>query len=370
MSVRRARAARWRRAAAGLAVALGAALGCAPHVDARFAGASARADALYVAGRYREAADAWLAASCTARSGHDEDEAVYRAAESYVKAGERRYAGTLLARLAAGKGERAARAAFDRALVLAETDPEQAQSLRLQALEQHPESGVAAQALREYLAHVEEQAGEGAALSRCETLRTRFAATELDEAASYECAVRRERHGDVALALCGYLTTAQRHPYPHGALWDDALAGAARCEERLGNPRAAIGTLERMLAEREHAAFFGSYERRRYAEARFHVAELYRDALGDPERAAREFRRVYDEHPTSLLIDDALFEEALIETRSGASERACATLRLLVNHEPASHYAGCTRLLCASAEAPQRSCSDDVKAKIERDASR
>ena len=353
-----------------MTLALGAALGCAPHVDARFAGAAARADALYVAGRYRQSADAWLAASCTAKTGYDEDEAVYRAAESFVKAGEPGPAESLLVRLATGKGERAARAGFDRALLIAETEPERAQTLRLQALEQHPESGVAAQALREYLAYVEEHAGEVAALSRCETLRAQFAATELDEAASYQCAARHERHGDEALALRAYLTTAERHPYPHGALWDDALAGAARCEERLGDARAAIGTLERMLARREHAALFGSYERSRYAEARFHIAELYRDALGDPERAAHEFRRVYDEHPTSLLLDDALFEEALIEARSGKAERACATVRLLVSHEPASHYAGCTRLLCASAAAPKRSCADELKAKIDGDAGR
>jgi TolA-binding protein len=125
-----------------------------------------------------------------------------------------------------------------------------------------------------------------------------------------------------------------------------------------------------MLAEREHAAFFGSYERQRYAEARFRIAELYRDALGEPERAAREFRRVHDEHPTSLLVDDALFKEALIEAGSSAPERACATLRLLVEHEPSSRYAGCTRLLCASASPPERSCPDEVKAKLERSRSR
>jgi hypothetical protein len=370
VSVRRARAAGWRRAGAALAVTLGTALGCAPHVDARFAGAAARADALYVAGRYREAADAWLAASCTAKTGYDEDEAIYRAASSFAKAHDTSRADALLARLARGKGERAARASFDRALLVAETEPERAQALRLEGLAQHPESGVAAQALREYLAYVEEHTDEATALSRCAALQAQFAETELDEAVSYECASRHERRGEDALALRGYLATAARHPYPHGALWDDALAGAARCEEQLGDPRAAVGTLERMLEKREHAVFFGSYERRRYVEARFHIAELYRDALGDPERAAREFRRVYDDHRTSLLVDDALFEEALIEAHSAKNERACATLRLLAKHEPESRYAGCARLLCASAEASKRSCPDEVKARIDRDPSR
>jgi TolA-binding protein len=339
-------------------------LGCAPHVDAQYAHAASRADALYVSGRYLESADAWLSASCTALTQSDQDEAVYRAATSFAKAGDTKRAEALFARLAQGNGSRAARASFDRARLVGESDPERGEALRLEALRRHPESGVAPQALRDYLAGIEQREGEAAALARCEALSTELATTELDEATSYECARRHEQRGDDAAALRGYLATAERHPYPHGALWDDALAGAARIKERLGDPRAAVALLERLLAQREHSAFFGSYERQRYVEARFHIAELYRDALGDPGRATQEFRRVFDEHPTSLLADDALFEEARLEARAGEASRACKTLEILRKHAPESRFVGCSSLLCASAPPANRACPDELSAKL------
>ena len=55
-----------------------------------------------------------------------------------------------------------------------------------------------------------------------------------------------------------YLETARRHPYPEGALWDDALFRAALCEEKVGRPRQAIAVLESMLTEREEAHLSGS----------------------------------------------------------------------------------------------------------------
>jgi TolA-binding protein len=90
----------------------------------------------------------------------------------------------------------------------------------------------------------------------------------------------------------------------------------------------------------------GSYERARYAEARFRLAELYRDALGDPARARREFRRVFDDHPTSLLGDDALFQEALMARSAGDVSGTCAPLRILKAKLPASRFAACASELC------------------------
>jgi hypothetical protein len=338
-----------------------AATACAPRVDARFAGHARKADELYVHGRYREAAEAWLAASRATRETHDRDEAVYRAAKSYERAGSRAAAEALLADLARGRGDRAGRAAFDRAKLASERDAALGEQLGLEALRAHPESGVAPHAVRTLLAGVEAREGEAGALARCEALHRELGTTELDETLGYECASRRERRDDLEGARAGYLATAARHPYPHGALWDDALAGAARCEQRLGRPREAVVILERLLAEREHSVGVGSYERSRYAEARFHVAELYRDELGDPVRARGEFHRVASEHGTSLLVDDALFEAALLEARAGDTGTACTTLRSLSERDPKSRFVGCGRLVCPSAPASQRDCPEATK---------
>jgi tetratricopeptide (TPR) repeat protein len=350
-----------------LAVAAGGTLdGCAPKVDARFARGAELAETLETGGRYREAANAWLDVSRTAHSRHDRDEALYRAAGAYERASELARSEALLVTLERGRGERAARAAFDRARLVSTGDPGRGQALRLAALRAHPDSGVAPQALRRYLEDVEAEAGAPAALERCTALAKELAATELDEAVRYDCAARSELSGDLATARAGYLATAERHPYPHGALWDDSLAGAARCEERLGRPAAAVALLERMLAEREHSIGIGSYERPRYAEARFHIAELYRDRLGDPSRARQEFRRVLDDHSASLLCDDALFEEARLAARAGDGPAACDAVRLLASRFPESRFVGCSGLVCAGSPEGKRPCPEVVQTSFAR----
>jgi len=337
-------------------IVLGLAGACAPHVDPRFAREAEAASALYVSGRYRDAADRWLVAARRASSPVDRDEARYRAALSFVHAGDTARADALLAELGAGRGERAARASFDRARLTARSDPERGDTLRLAAVRKHPSSGLAAEAAREHLAFVEERQGAGPAVAACRALHAELGTTELAEALSYECARRTEAAGDLPRARDAYLATAAQHPYPEGAYWDDALTGAARCEERLGRPARAVELLERLLAERERSVAVGSYERSRYAQARFHIAELYRDALGDPARARREFRRVFDEHQTSLLRDDALFNEASLAQREGDAKAACEAVRLLQHDLPDSRYVGCGPLLCATAAAAARPC--------------
>src|SRR5262249_22100862 len=156
----------------------------------------------------------------------------------------------------------------------------------------------------------------GAALGECTRLAAELEKSELDETLRYERGRLLERQGSLLEARDAYLDGAARHPYPQGVLWDDALVPAASCEERLGRPLAAIALLERMLAERESSWKIASYDRAHYAEARFHVAEIFRDRLHDPERARSEFRRVYSEHTTSRLRDDALWQEALLARES------------------------------------------------------
>jgi len=249
---------RARAVATAVLSTLAALAGCGPKVDPAFAREAERAGALYVSGRYHDAGTRWLEAARVAGSPVDRDEATYRAASSFARAGETARADALLTTLAAGKGERAARAAFDRARLAGAADPARGQALRLEALRRHPDSGVAEQAARQYLAGVELEASAAQALAGCRTLSAELSRTELDESLAYECARREEESGETARARDDYLRTAERHPYPQGAYWDDALTGAARCEERLGHPARAVELLERLLAEREPSHGVGS----------------------------------------------------------------------------------------------------------------
>jgi tetratricopeptide (TPR) repeat protein len=339
------------------------ALGCGPSQDARFAAAEARADAAVHAGRHAEAARRWLDAARVAESVRDRDEALYRAASSYERAGEVDDALGLYERLARGRGERAARASFDRAWLVLPRDPARGEALLVSAVRSHPSSGLAPRALREHLARREAEDGAAAAVEACTRLLVELDATELDETLRYERARLLERTGALDRARDAYLDTATRHPYPQGALWDDALARAASCEERLGHALSAVELLGRMLREREASTGLASYDRARYAEARFRIAEIFRDHLSDPARARREFRRVYDEHPKSLLRDDALWQEALLARSMGDAVGACGALTLLVQSEPDSRYAACARRICPSAPAgASRPCHVEIPA--------
>jgi hypothetical protein len=122
-----------------------------------------------------------------------------------------------------------------------------------------------------------------------------------------------------------------------------------------------------MLREVEPALLQGSYTRPRYAEAQYRIAEIYRDDLAQPERARREFRRVFDEYPTSLLRDDALWQEALIGRATGDSNASCDPLTKLVTQLPDSRYAPCAVLLCASVPraTPERSCRGYIRRTLE-----
>ena len=338
------------------------AIGCGPSQDARFVAADARANAMAREGRHTEAAERWLEAARVAESTVDREEAEYRAASSYERADRAREALALYERLERGNGARAARASYDRARLVRKQDPARGDALLVAAIRRHPGSGLAPRALREHLGRREAEAGPAAAVSACTELLAGLEGSELDETLRYERARLWERAGSLEAARDAFLDTATRHPYPQGALWDDALARAADLEERLGRPLGAIGILERMLAEREPSTGLGSYERARYAEARFRIAEIHRDRLGDPLRARREFRRVYEEHSTSLLRDDALWQEALVSVRSADPEAACEPLLLLVNDLSESRYAACAPKLCPRVKAPAkaRACHIDT----------
>src|SRR5262249_36286742 len=121
--------------------------------------------------------------------------------------------------------------------------------------------------------------------------------------------------------------------------------------------------LRTLLGSHESSDLVGSYERPRYPEAQFKIAELYRDGLHDHAAARREFQRLYEEHPKSTLRDDALWSQARLAATEGDRSAACRIVAKLVRELPESRYAPCGRVLCDSAPpVPKnsRGCADYI----------
>jgi tetratricopeptide (TPR) repeat protein len=326
------------------------------------------AERAYRRGDYPAAAEHWAKARALAPNRRESDEALYRLAATHERAGETTRASALYAELERGGGERAARAAYTRAALARARDPNGAGARSLRsALLRFPDAGPARAALLRWLADVEARAGARAALAEIESLRRTLDPSELGEVLLFERARRSEALVAPARARELYLAVAARFPYPFGAYWDDALLAAARLDVALGEFQAAVDHLSRILSERETARLSGSYERKSFAEARFRIAEIYRDRLHEPERARAEFRRVFTDHATSLLRDDALFEESLILLRQGRA--ACEPAGLLVRTQPGSRFAACAALLCPMLGRPLGACRSSVERRI-RDARR
>jgi tetratricopeptide (TPR) repeat protein len=330
-------------------------LACAPSLPPRFEQERAAAERAYAAGRYDEAALHWQRAEQAAERKRDKNEARYRAARSLERAGRHKEAQRMLSNVGE-KSSRAARAAYDHAVIEIERgDAAKGWAELERVMRRFPASGIAPSALGRLLRRQEDQGGTARALRYLEKTRVEFRETELSERVEYAYADLLERANRTSAARDQYLLVAKRFPYPHGALWDDALWKASLLEEKLGNVPAAIQHLERMLKEMEPSSLQGSYQRPRYAAARFRIAELFRDRVRDLPRAVKEFQKVWDDHPTSILRDDALWQKARIERSLGLRSRSCSSVRRLVEDVPDSRYSACAKALCPSASVPPKS---------------
>ena len=340
--------------------------GCAPPAVTAYERAARAAERAHGSGRYSESAEHWTRAAAHADSEKSRNEAHYRAAASWERAGDVERATAAYSAIARSKGDRAARARYALAEQRIEAGDVSGGQRELERFVQDfPESGLAAQALRRHAAWLWDSAGAEAALAYVRAVALRAGVTALGEHAGFELARLLERHGRLESARDQYLMLAGRFPYPSGALWDDALYRASELDERLGNPRAAVQHLERMLEQRESAFMMGSYERPRYDRARYRIAELHRDRLRDPAGARRHFQRLFDEFPNSLLRDDALWNAALLARRAGDSDGACGTLAKLAREHPDSRYVPCGRLLCSSLAPSDRACRGYIRDQIQ-----
>ena len=218
-------------------------------------------------------------------------------------------------------------------------------------LASHPDSGLVRGTLRRSLARLDEERGVEASLAWLDGLAPRLRATAAEPIVDFERAGRLAQLGRLAEARALYVAMARAHPYPAGALTDDAYYRAALLEERLGRPREAVLLLEEMLAPREAAYLGASYERPRFPEGRLRLGLLHAGPLGDRARGKRELRRLAEQHPSSRLVDDALWLEARLQAEDGEQARACATLGRLTELRATSRYLPCLPLVCTTMRA-------------------
>jgi tetratricopeptide (TPR) repeat protein len=290
----------------------------------------------YHHGRVEQAAEAWERAGESAERRVDRDEAEYREARALIRLARVEEALSLLDAIAARRpvSRRTVRAAFDAALErLARGDRPPAEATLLWIVSERPGDGPASRALALLL---ELRASQPAAtrLVFLRDLYHRVGTTDLGDDVLVAEAELLRAEGDGAGEVRALERVVREHPYPHGQRWDDALFRLADRAEERGDPHAAIEYLSRMLAPHENTVIPGSQTAPRMPEARLRIARLYRDRLGDIERAAEHFERMASQFPTSRLRDDALLELGVMWLDRGRPAEGCAALaRLLATQE-------------------------------------
>ncbi|MBN4059264.1 hypothetical protein JYT22_01270 [Endomicrobium sp. AH-315-J14] len=321
---------------------------CSPAYGESFRLEMASAKRAYTAGRYLEAAGSFDKAASVAKRLKDRDEARFMQARMFERARDYASAETSYLRLMADspKGPRTGRAAFQLAyLQLDHGDAKKGWTMLRQALLRFPDHGAASHAMTIGVRELARSKGEEKARRFLEENQPRFRGTAAEQQAKYERALSLERSGLYVRAREAFITLAHEHPYPKGALTDDALWNASLLDERLGHYELAISDLRELLNDRE-LADGGSYERPRFPAAQMRIAELYRDRLKDPLRSREEFSHVYERHTTSILADDALWEEMLLTRAAGDPEESCELAERMIETFPDSRYQRCLESLC------------------------
>ena len=324
-------------------------VGCGPSLGDAYERSFAAGQRAYHAGRYEEAAQSYEEAARAAERVKDRDEALFLVARMHERRGAHAEAKVALQRLAetSPDGPRGGRAAFELAdLEIKHGDVERGYVMLFDATATHTKHGLARRAVKRLAEHERERGGDEAVLAWAKGPARVLRNTDLEENVEYEAAHALDRLGRYAEARDAFVALARAHPYPFGTLTDDALWNASLMEEKLGRHAAAIEHLRALLAVRESAHLTGSYERPRYSPAQMRIAELYRDRLNDHAAARRELHKLYTDHPTSTLRDDALWAEAQLAREDGDEGEACDLVERLRKDFSDSRYTRCAHLVC------------------------
>lgn len=313
---------------------------CAYQRPISYLDAFAEGERTQRAGRSSEAARAFdRAASITARP-LDRDEAIYRAAQAWRRAGDvitalQRFEwlaqhGDDAARRTRGEFE-AIRIYFDRG------QWDRGESVSIDVAVRQPAMGAGRRALE--LSFIEADARDpsgAAALSFADRALRRLLHTELAATLEVERARRFERREQWAEAEQAY-QHALTWRYPGNPRWDDASLALARLLQQRGRNSDALAVIDRALQEREVVvALAGSVVRPKFPDLAFMRGEVL-FAMGERARAADAFHWLYTTFSQSNLRDNALDREVQIRTSLGQTAHACQLQSTL------AHEFACTR---------------------------
>ena len=149
-----------------------------------------------------------------------------------------------------------------------------------------------------------------------------------------------------ALVLLGRLVRR----FPASGLVDDALMERARLARKVGRAWDAVRLYQEVLERRESSLFFGSYETRVYADARFALGDAWLAASGDPDGAVARFGEFIDEYPRGARAAQAMFRCWEILDPAGRRGEARRWLERLVEEHPESEAAGRARAILGPVE--------------------
>ena len=314
-------------------------IACTPHMPAAYVRHADAAKAHTAEGRHEEAAREWAKAAASAERQTDRDEALYRQASSYRRAGKVEDARQRWTALAGRDGRRKERAAYDLALESLARDPDVGVGAVRETLVAYPASGLARGALDRWLAAIPESEHASALAGLWDDIDDRA----LREYILFRQARLARAQGELDEAIASYRRIELEHPYPHGRYWDEALLQQAVLLWRQSKLTEAIAPLERMLSQREQSAFVGSYERR-YADAALFLAFLELEL--DWRKAQSRLRRFATEYPHSRHRDDALWASALLARERQEPVLACDAAATIRETCADSRYAPCVQLVC------------------------
>jgi len=168
-------------------------------------------------------------------------------------------------------------------------------------------------------------------------LAERLEDTEIGDNLLYSMAdLARNELADPKQALALYDRIAET--WPKGALFDDSLWHGAALARAAGDARGAVARYRRLLSTREVAWFGGSYNSEWFDNCWFEIGVTLRDDLGDYDGSLNAFRRLAEDYPRSILLDDAMWERAVTRDRMGDARGACKTLARLHQKWPDSKY--------------------------------
>jgi TolA-binding protein len=329
---------------------------CAPNRGAAYEKSMGEARGAYHAGRFDVAADRFDEAAKSAKIPRDGIFARYEAALARARAGDVARATQELKAIANTNPPNvySAEAAYKAADLTWKSDPAAGATEMEAVLLRFPNAGVSKVALLR-VTRFDDDKSPDAALAHLDQLSPKLAGKPLEEDVIYERAKRLQSKGQFDQARNGFVTVADRWPYPHGAYFDDSLYRASECEENLNRPKEAIDHLERLLSFRESSTTIGSYERPKYVPSILRIAKLYEERLHDRAKARETLHRLYSDFKTSILRDDALWREAELWRADGDNDTACSRLSTLTSDFPDSRYVPCAMSRCPAIKRPSKS---------------